>query len=455
VIFASICGTEAMGHLLPWPTQPDPQAFRQLLSGQGTSTANDLPPTDTGMGRLDSLTRLISNDIWFDIEGWESPMPTNSRRRFLYAAGGAALALTGGGTVFAVTRTPSRALRPWRDTELPVADPRLDAFRYAILAPNPHNRQPWQIELVGSDAAVIRCALDRRLPETDPFDRQITIGFGCFLELARIAATSRGLRMDVTAFPEGAPEAPERLDRRPIAKVSFARASALAIDPHFNSIVSRRSAKVPFDLSRPISAETLDTLRRGSVDASADPALVAKLRGLTWDAWMIEARTARTFKESVDLMRIGKAEIEANPDGIALGGALIEALALTGQISRVSLADPSSSAFKAGIDKYRPILATAMGYAWVVTAGNSRRDQLEAGRRYVRMNLASNAAGLSVHPVSQALQEFPEMRELFNAARSQLGVANGSTLQMLARLGYANAQPPAPRWPLDSKVLKS
>jgi hypothetical protein len=385
----------------------------------------------------------------------EDPMPATSRRRFLFAAGGAALALTGSGAVFAVSRTPSRALQSWRDTEAPVTDPRLDAFRYAILAPNPHNRQPWLIELVGSDAAIIRCDLNRRLPETDPFDRQITIGFGCFLELARIAATSRGLRMEVTAFPEGAPEVPERLDRRPIAKVSFVREGAAAVDPYFKVITSRRSSKVPFDLSRPISAQTLDEVRQGGVTASVDPGLVAKLRELTWDAWMIEAQTPRTFKESVDLMRIGKSEIEANPDGIALSGAMIEALALIGQISRASLADPTSSAFKAGTDKYRPIIATATGYAWVVTPGNSRRDQLEAGRRYVRMNLAANSSGLSVHPVSQALQEFPEMRPHFNAAKSLLAVPVGSTLQMLARLGYATAQPPAPRWPLDSRILKT
>jgi nitroreductase len=339
--------------------------------------------------------------------------------------------------------------------DVPVADPRLDAFRFAILAPNPHNRQPWMIELVGSDEAIIRCDLDRRLPETDPFDRQITIGFGCFLELARIAATSRGLRMDIAAFPDGAPEVPERLDRRPIAKVSFVRDRAASVDPHFKSVVTRRSSKVPFDLSRQVPARTLDTLRQSGVDASTDPGLVAKVRRLTWDAWMIEAQTARTHKESVDLMRIGKSEIEADPEGIALGGAKIEALALIGQISRSSLADPSSSAFKAGVEKYRPIMATAMGYAWIATTGNSRREQLDAGRRYVRMNLAANAAGLSVHPISQALQEYAEMRIQFNAAKSLLAVLEGSTLQMLARLGYADAQPPAPRWPIGSKVLKT
>lgn len=109
-----------------------------------------------------------------------------------------------------------------------------------------------------------------------------------------------------------------------------------------------------------------------------------------------------------------------------LGGAMIEVQALIDQISRKSMADPSTSAFKAGIDKYRPIMATAMGYAWIVTTGNSRRDQLEAGRRYVRMNLAANTAGLSVHPASQALQEFAEMREQHNAVRFHLAVANAS-----------------------------
>jgi hypothetical protein len=393
--------------------------------------------------------------MWFDVERKEIQMPMSSRRRVLYAAGGVALALTGGGAVYGVTRTPSRAQQPWRDTESPVADPRLDAFRYAILAPNPHNRQPWQIELVGSDAAIIRCDLGRRLPETDPFDRQITIGFGCFLELARIAATSRGLRMEIAAFPDGASEVPERLDRRPIAKVSFVRDSAAPVDPHFKSIVSRRSSKVPFETSRPVSTQMLDLLRKGGVEASAEPGLVAKLRALTWDAWMTELHTPRTNQESIDLMRIGKSEIETNPDGIALGGAMIEALSLAGQLNRTLMADPSTMAFSAAIDKYRPIMATAMGYAWVTTLGNARRDQLEAGQRYVRMNLAANAAGLSVHPVSQALQEFPEMREQYNALRSHLGVANASTLQMFARLGYAESQPPAPRWPLESKVLKT
>jgi hypothetical protein len=376
-----------------------------------------------------------------------------SRRNLLMSAGGAGLALLGVGATFAATRTPHRAIVPWQVS--PADDVRVHAFRHAILAPNPHNRQPWLITLVGKDEALIHCDLERRLPVTDPFDRQITIGFGCFLELARIAAAERGVSLAIGEFPEGMPDAPGRLDSRPIAHLKFA--GEARADPLFSAIAIRRSVKEPFDTSRPVPFAAIDALAAfGSARARArgtdDMTLVQDLRALTWTAWMVEANTHAAFKESVDLMRIGKAEIEANPDGIALGGPLLEAMALTGLLSREQMLNPASAAFRAGIDKYRPIIATAMGYGWIVTRANARTDQLEAGRVYVRMNLQAALAGLSMHPVSQALQEFPEMAKVRSDVRSKLSLAEGETLQMLARLGYAAPVMPSARWPLESRI---
>jgi hypothetical protein len=376
-----------------------------------------------------------------------------SRRNLLISAGGAGLAVLGAGAAFAATRTPYRALAPWQVSAS--EDVRLDSFRHAILAPNPHNRQPWLITLIGRDEALIHCDLDRRLPVTDPFDRQITIGFGCFLELARIAAAERGVSLAIGEFPDGMPDAARRLDGRPIAHLKFA--DAARPDPLFTSIAIRRSVKAPFDTNRPVPPAAIETLAAsGSARARAggtqDTALVQDLRSLTWTAWMVEANTAAAFKESVDLMRIGKAEIEANPDGIALGGPVLEAMALTGMLSREQMLNPASAAFRAGIDKYRPIIATAMGYGWIVTGANTRRDQLEAGRVYVRMNLQAARDGLSMHPVSQALQEFAEMAKVREEVSRRLSLADGETLQMLARLGYAAPAMPAARWPLESRI---
>jgi hypothetical protein len=377
------------------------------------------------------------------------------RRNLLISAGGGTLALLGAGTLFAGTRTPHRALAPWSAPATPSGDLRLDVFRHAILAPNPHNRQPWLITLIGKNEALIHCDLDRRLPVTDPFDRQITIGFGCFLELARIAAAEKGVGLAVSEFPEGMPDASARLDGRPIAHLKFA--GDARPDPLFGVISIRRSTKAPFDTERPVSQAAIALLAaegsaRARVGETNELPLVKDLRTLTWTAWMVETNTHAAFKESVDLMRIGKAEIEANPDGIALGGTTLEAMALAGLLSREQILNTTSTAFRAGIDKYRPIVNTAMGYSWIVTHGNTRSDQLEAGRVYVRTNLQAARAGLSMHPVSQALQEFPEMAKARDDVRGRLSVVAGDTLQMLARLGYAAPAMPSARWPVESRI---
>ena len=54
----------------------------------------------------------------------------------------------------------------------------------------------------------------RKLPQTDPYDRQITIGLGCFAEVARLAAAEMGIRLEIRWLPQG--QHPSVLDRRPI-----------------------------------------------------------------------------------------------------------------------------------------------------------------------------------------------------------------------------------------------
>lgn len=382
-----------------------------------------------------------------------------TRRTMIRAVGGASLALIGAGGIFAATRTPHRALASWNELESPpLADVRLDAFRHAILAPNPHNRQPWTIQLVGADQAIIFCDLNRRLPQTDPFDRQILIGFGCFVELARIAAAQRGVAMEIKPFPEGLPA--ERLDRRPIASLRFGPPGSAKPDPLYSAIATRRTNKQPFDTSRAVSSTFLDTLLalaspQVQVSATNDATSIANLRAQTWEAWMVEHKTQRTWQETVDLMRIGKTEIEANPDGVSIGGPFLEALAVAGQISRAEMARPGSTAYQTSIDRYRPIIATGMAYAWITTSGNSRVEQLEAGRTYVRMNLEATRQNLGFHPVSQALQEFPEMAQTFQDVHAALGAPSGARVQMLVRLGYGNIAAKTPRWPLRSRLIGS
>jgi hypothetical protein len=354
--------------------------------------------------------------------------------------GGVVLAAGGGAAAFAVTRAPTRALAPW-DAAGTYAEPRRFALSHAILAPNPHNRQPWMAELVGEDGIRIHRDPARALPHTDPRDRQLTIGMGCFLELLVMAAAQKGFAVDLTLFPEG--EAAS-------APVAFARFLPGGVaDPLFAHVLARRSTKEPFE-DRPVPAADVEALSAHAA-LVVDPGRVAEIRTLTWEAWMVEAMTPHTNKESVDLMRFGKAEIEANPDGIDLGGPMLEALMLAGVLTREAQLDPSSSGFQQGVAIYREMLAATSAYAIVTSAGNARTDQIEAGRRWLRLNLACTARGLALHPVSQCLQEYPEMAPHYAAAHRLLAKP-GETVQMLGRVGYGPAAPRTPRWPLETRL---
>ena len=70
----------------------------------------------------------------------------------------------------------------------------------------------------------------------------------------------------------------------------------------------------------------------------------------------------------------------------------------------------------------------------------------------MRVDLAAAAAGLAIHPVSQLLQEYPEMAELNARFLAATGTVAPATVQMLFRLGHAERPGPSPRRPVDAII---
>jgi hypothetical protein len=366
-------------------------------------------------------------------------MTMTRRRTLALLGGGVVVAAAASAGTFLATRIPERALAPWSaagDYE----DPRLFALSYALLAPNPHNRQPWLVELTGKKGFVLHRDKARDLPHTDPFNRQIFIGLGCFLELLSVAATMRGHSVAIDLFPEG--------NEGPIAHVAFA--DGATTDPLAGHILDRRSCKEPFE-DRSVPQELVSQLVQYG-DVITEKVKVQSVKKLTWDAWLKEMHTHRALKESVDLMRFGKSEINANPDGIDLGGPFLESLMLAGVLSRENQLDPDSSGFQEGVKIYREMLAATPAYVVVTSSENGRVEQINSGRRWLRLNLETTRLGLSLHPVSQALQEYEEMAPHYKAAHEMLA-KSGETVQMLGRLGFGPNPARTPRWPLETRIM--
>jgi nitroreductase len=357
-------------------------------------------------------------------------------------------------TPLAAACTPSGLPDPvsaWRSPGAGETDPRRFCLAHAILAPNPHNRQPWLIDLVGQDELVFRADLQRLLPATDPLDRQIVLGCGAFLELFDLAARSLGRHAEITLWPEGEPDA--RLDDRPIAHIKLIEAEVEA-DPLFEQITERRTNRDPYEARaveglvlteigeaalRPSSASNL------SIHSANGDTLRDNLRQLAWDAFLAEIQTPAAYQESVDLMRIGARQIAEHRDGLVMDGPMIEFAHAVGLLNHRVLANIDNPMVKQGYEAFRPLALEAPAFVWIKSLDNTRTTQIEAGRAYARLNLAATRAGLAMHPWSQALQEYPEMVALHTRAEELMNAPNEARVQMFVRVGYGSQIGPAPR----------
>lgn len=377
-----------------------------------------------------------------------------TRRTFLRVAGTSAVILAAGG--YGLTQCdpmPDSAVEAWRGPTPNARDPRVRALSYALLAPNPHNKQPWIVDLKEPGVATFYCDRSRLLPETDPYSRQITIGCGAFLELLRMASAEQGLRTEVTPFPAG--DWPENgVGEQPMCRVAFLPDAAVVRDPLFAQVLKRRTNRNTYDATAVSPAEAAAI--GGALDGlplrfgwTADGRQIAQLAGIAKRAWDIEVKTDATFKESVDVFRITGEEIAKHRDGLSFHGPFFWWASRLGLFTQQNAMEPSGRA--QALTFIDPQLAVR-AFAWIVTAVNDRRAQLAAGAAYVRANLKATELGLAMHPLSQALQEFPEMLPLLAEHKRAVGAAESETVQMFFRLGRAASPGPAPRRPLDAII---
>ncbi len=366
-----------------------------------------------------------------------------SRRKFLGLVGGGVVVAAGvPATAFLATRTPHKALAPWQNAG-DYEDPRLQAMSFALLAPNPHNRQPWLAELVGDDRVILYRDKNRDLPVTDPFGRQLTIGMGCFIELMRMAAGEQGYQIESQLMPEG--------EEGPIAHCKFIAGKGTP-DPLFQHVMGRRSHKNLF-VDRVVEAGVAQQLSEFA-DIYIEGDKRQALREIAHDAWLAETSTPPAWQESIDLLRIGKTEINASPDGIDAGGPMLETLSLLGLFTREAASDVNDTGSRKVIESTANAILSAPAYTLNITPGNTRKDQLEAGRQWMQLNLKTTSLGMALRPVSQALQEYQEVKPYFDRVHD-LFASDGGTVQMLGLLGYGALPARTPRWPIESRLLNA
>ncbi|MDZ7939332.1 MAG: hypothetical protein U5M53_14100 [Rhodoferax sp.] len=192
----------------------------------------------------------------------------------------------------------------WQGRAPGVADVRHWVLSYAILAPHSHNLQSWLVDLSQPDQITLYCDLNRLLPETDPLSRQIMMSQGTFLELLDLAARQRGLRADITLFPQGA-FGLITLDQRPTAHIRLTPDASVRPDPLFAQILLRHTNREAYEAREP-AASALQAIAASVISQSARVGFVGWRSQINWpstvpsrmEAWRIELVTPRTIMES-------------------------------------------------------------------------------------------------------------------------------------------------------------
>lgn len=385
------------------------------------------------------------------------------RRQFIRVLGGGVILAAGAGAAGCSAAMPEDAVAAWRGPG-DEADPRRWILGYAILAPHSHNLQSWRVDLSQPGQMRLFCDPQRLLPQTDPHARQIMMSHGTFLELLDLAARERGLRAEITLFPDG-PFDPAQPDARPVALVRLQPDPAVARDPLFAQVLKRHTNREPYDMARPIPPAAWQAMAEAAAAEglqfghNADPAQLPAHRAIAREAWRIEMTTPAAVLESYHWLRIGAAEVSRHRDGLSLLDPKVVWLDWLGLFDRTRAPGPDDYATTSQVERFGRLMDATPAFLWMVSDDNQRATQVRAGRAYVRVQLAATAHGVVMQPLQQALQEYPEQARPYAQIRGLLGADAGKdrTVQMWARVGLpapdAPAVGPAPRRGVQAQLM--
>lgn len=342
----------------------------------------------------------------------------------------------------------------WNGPNKDEKDIRLKVLSYAILCANPHNKQPWMIRITGEKSFDLYVDPERLLPETDPYYRQIHIGQGTFLETLAIAASGFGHEAKIKYFPQGMYDNDELQDK-PVASIDLVTQPDISPDPLFEHLLSRHSNKREYD-NVPLSTDQVKTLQSfHGLDNASQISIVDsleekyKMEEILTEAMQIEVGDRGRDMETIEMFRFSSDEVKKFRDGFGVAQAGLSGLKKfiveTLLLSRKGVEDDPTSFGEQSVEITQKAAQSTATFAWISTKGNSRLDQVKVGREYCRINLKTTAMGLAQHPMSQVLQEYEDMLPLQALFKSTFNIDAGDTVQMLFRLGVAEATPHGPR----------
>ncbi|WP_349670629.1 hypothetical protein [Lacrimispora sp.] len=345
-------------------------------------------------------------------------------------------------------------LEPWnKNYASKFTDPRLRLTAAGLLAANNHNMQPWKVKLDKEDPRVFYLFADslRTTKEVDPLYRQMMITQGTFLEYVRVAGEKEGFQTEIVIFPEGEYEENDILssmDKKPVAKITLLP-SKQEEGPLYSGIYLADTNRGNYKMEAPDSSQISQILKLPdqeslSIKLYTDHDDLNKIGNYVMESATIEAGVTRAMDESNAIFRANEKEKNKYRWGFSVegqGASGFKRYLLQGLITMFPSVNEGKGASENFIHYTKTAVDHTAAYAVITTSANTRTDQVLSGMLYSRLILTGHTMGLAMQPLSQVLEEYPEMKEPYDNFRNDYA-GKDQTVQMLLRIG--KPETPAP-----------
>src|ERR1700736_7022760 len=300
----------------------------------------------------------------------------------------------------------TRYERAVRSTWAPMrVDPsKLELVRFATLAANSHNTQPWKFS-IKENSISIAPDYARRCPVVDPDDHHLFVSLGCAAENLTHAAAAAGLKSNPDFEND-------------VVTVRFEKAQPIA-SPLFEAIPRRQSTRAVFD-AKPVSSDDLRLLEQAGIDDGVavliitDRARMAKVTEYVVRGNAHQMQDKAFMKELKAWLRFSEADAVATMDGLfsrASGNPSLPSWLARPLLNFVYTESGEN-------DKYRAQIDSSAGIAVFSSELNNKNHWIAAGRACQRFALQATCLGLKYAFINQPV-EVPELR---NELSSYLGL---------------------------------
>lgn len=306
-----------------------------------------------------------------------------------------------------------------------------ELVRYATLAPNGHNTQPWRF-VIAPGLITIRPDFARRTPVVDPDDHHLFVSLGCAAENLALASAARGHGGDPVF--DGAGE----------GSITFAhRPSARRDSPLFDAIPVRQSTRAEYD-GRAVSPDALRTLAAAGTSPDVDLVLITdrpmmdRIRDLVVAGNSAQMADDAFVRELKSWLRFNPRQAHRTGDGLYS--------AATGNPPLPDWLGPLAFDWLATAesenDKYARQIRSSAGIAVFVGAREDPAHWVAVGQACQRFALQATALGLKHAFINQPV-EVPAMRP---ELAGLIGLP-GRRPDVVMRFGFGPLMPYAPRRP--------